>query len=59
LSNDRLVEVLRAHIHTLSDQIASIHMFLFHTALPLLHTSNTFLLQAAGLPLLFSFAPMF
>lgn len=59
LSNDRLIEVLRAHIHTLSDQIASIHMFLLHTALPLLQTSGALFLQATSLPLLFRFAPLF
>lgn len=55
LPNDGLVEVLRAGIDTLRDQIASIDMLLLHAPFPFLDSGDSFLLQATSLTFLLRF----
>lgn len=58
LSNDGLVEVLRAGVDTLRDQITSIDMLLLHTPFPFLNSGDPFLLQATSLSFLLRFPSM-
>jgi hypothetical protein len=58
LAHHCLVEIFCPNVHTLCHKIASIDMLLLHTALSFLETGHPFLLEAAGLTLLFCFPPM-
>ena len=59
LSHNTFIEIFRAHVNSLSNKIASVHMFLTHTALPLLQSGSSLLLQFARLSLMFCFSPCF
>jgi hypothetical protein len=57
LADNAFVEIFRPDIYPVTDEVAPVNVFFFHTPFAFLYPCDSVFLELAGLPLLFALSP--